>query len=116
MACLSITVSCPLACPHHPISPAFVHSLPFLVGFLLCCDAELETDKATLATAWANCMCRSYQFAESSDDKDDVVLVETNESWARRQSASRQPLTATEQREIRAVVQKRMVPLLKIKA
>ncbi|KID92966.1 phosphoglycerate mutase family protein [Metarhizium guizhouense ARSEF 977] len=73
-------------------------------------------DKGSLATAWTNCMCRSYQFAESPDDKDDVRLVETKESWARRQPTSRQPLTATEQREIRAIVQKRLVPYLKIKA
>lgn len=74
------------------------------------------TDQGTLATGWSNCMCRSYQFAEALDDEDDVRLVETKESWGRREPASKQPLTATEQREIRAVVQKHMVPLLKIKA
>ncbi|QUC22921.1 uncharacterized protein UV8b_07162 [Ustilaginoidea virens] len=67
------------------------------------------------ATGWTNCMFRSYQFAQAPDDPDDVRLVETAESWARRQPASKQPLTAAEQRELRAIVQQRIGPYLKIK-
>ncbi|KHO01813.1 phosphoglycerate mutase family protein [Metarhizium album ARSEF 1941] len=85
-------------------------------GFLHFLTDDWDGVPIDSATAWSNCMCRSYQFAGSPDDDGDVRLVETKESWKRRQPASRQPLTATEQREIRAVVQKRLVPHLNIKA
>ncbi|OAA51768.1 phosphoglycerate mutase family protein [Metarhizium rileyi] len=85
-------------------------------GFLHFLTDDWDGVPIHAATGWSNCMCRSYRFAESPDDEDDVRLVETEESWGRRQPASKQPPTETEQRELRAVVQKRMVPYLKIKA
>lgn len=62
-------------------------------------------------------MCRSYRFAEApDDDDDDVRLVETEESWRCRQPEHRKQLTWAEQRQLRAAVQKRVGPYLKIKS
>ncbi|KAK2589375.1 hypothetical protein QQS21_012949 [Conoideocrella luteorostrata] len=86
-------------------------------GFLHFLTDDWEGVPLERGTAWSNCMCRSYTFAASPDDKDDVRLVETQESWRRRQPvATKQQLTAMEQRELRAVVQQRIGPYLKIKA
>lgn len=76
--------------------------------------AKLMQSGKTSATAWKNCECRSYTFAESQDDKDDARLVETEESWRRREHVAKQPLDVTEQRELRAVALQRTAPYLKI--
>ncbi|QPG94380.1 hypothetical protein C2857_005814 [Epichloe festucae Fl1] len=85
-------------------------------GFLHFLTDDWEGIPLERATAWTNCQCRSYTFAESQDDKDDVRLVETEESWRRREHVAKQPLGVTEQRELRAVALQRAAPYLKIKA
>ncbi|UNI18361.1 hypothetical protein JDV02_004634 [Purpureocillium takamizusanense] len=65
------------------------------------------------ATGWANCEARSYQFADPTGQDDDAALVETEES--RRRCTSKE-LTSVEKRQMRAVMQQRMMPFLKIKA
>ncbi|KAJ6437692.1 phosphoglycerate mutase family protein [Purpureocillium lavendulum] len=66
------------------------------------------------ATGWANCECRSYQFADPTGEDEDAALVETEES--RRRRTTSKPLSGVEKRQMRAVVQERMIPYLKIKA
>lgn len=68
-----------------------------------------------IATGWNNCEYRSYQFVDPTGEDEDAVLAETADSWRRREGMQIAP-TQTEQREMRAVVQKRLVPYLKIKA
>ncbi|KAH6956947.1 hypothetical protein HG530_002475 [Fusarium avenaceum] len=65
------------------------------------------------ATGWANCEYRSYQFADPTGDDEDAALLETKESWQRRQGDAK-PLTITEQRQLRPVAQKQMAPLLNL--
>ncbi|KYK55004.1 phosphoglycerate mutase family protein [Drechmeria coniospora] len=67
------------------------------------------------ATGWDNCEYRSYQFADPSGADDEAALVETEESWRRRKLSTKPP-SPTEQRELRAVMQDRVAPYLKIKA
>ena len=61
-------------------------------------------------------MCRSYKFAEKPTADGDYPLIETEESWTNRLPASQVPPSALEQNELRAGVQKRMAPFLKMKA
>ncbi|KAG6071686.1 hypothetical protein E4U16_005952, partial [Claviceps sp. LM84 group G4] len=69
----------------------------------------------TIATAWTNCMRRSYTFEECPDDETDVRLVETQESRQQRQHNAK-PLTLTERRELKAAVQAKIAPYLHINA
>ncbi|KZZ96666.1 phosphoglycerate mutase family protein [Moelleriella libera RCEF 2490] len=86
-------------------------------GFLHFLTDDWEDVPSNKATAWTNCMCRSYRFTEApDDDDDDVRLVETEESWRCRQPEHRKQLTWAEQRQLRAAVQKRVGPYLKIKS
>uniref|UniRef100_A0A0B7K7N4 Phosphoglycerate mutase family protein n=1 Tax=Bionectria ochroleuca TaxID=29856 RepID=A0A0B7K7N4_BIOOC len=66
------------------------------------------------ATGWANCQFRSYQFVDPTGQDDEAELVETAESWRRRQG-DQIPPTRTELREMRAVVQEDVIPYLYIK-
>ncbi|KAG6009857.1 hypothetical protein E4U21_000959 [Claviceps maximensis] len=84
-------------------------------GFLHFLTDDWEGIPADGATAWTNCMFRSYTFEECYDDEDDVVLVETYESRRRRQHVEK-PLNLKEQRELKAAAQARIAPHLKIKA
>ncbi|PHH82923.1 hypothetical protein CDD82_4246 [Ophiocordyceps australis] len=65
------------------------------------------------ATGWDNCECRSYQFADPTGEDDDALLIETDQSRARRHFGAN-PLSPQEKRELRAAVQRRLVPHLKI--
>ena len=69
----------------------------------------------TIATGWSNCEFRSYQFVDPTGQDEDAAIQETPESWRRRQGLQRVP-TQTEQREMKAAVQKSLTPLLGIKA
>ena len=69
----------------------------------------------TVATGWANCEYRSYHFVDPTGADEDAALVETDESWRRRQPTQK-PLSALEQRELRIATQRRVIPNLKIKA
>jgi len=66
------------------------------------------------ATGWSNCEIRSYQFVDPTGQDEDAAIQEIPESWRRRQGLQKPP-TTTEQREMRAAVQKSLAPLLKIK-
>lgn len=66
-----------------------------------------------VATAWSNCMCRSYRFVDAEDG--DVRLVETEDSWRNRQPV-RQPLSLLQRNELRSSMQQQIAPYLKIKA
>ncbi|KEY70745.1 hypothetical protein S7711_03240 [Stachybotrys chartarum IBT 7711] len=65
------------------------------------------------ATGWHNCELRSYQFVDAAGQDPDAALKETNESWVRREGDTTPP-TDTEMREMRAVEQRRISPLLKV--
>jgi broad specificity phosphatase PhoE len=69
----------------------------------------------TRATGWNNCEYRSYQFIDPTGEDEEAALAETPDSWRRREGMQIAP-TQTEQREMRSVVQKRLIPYLKIKA
>lgn len=66
-----------------------------------------------IATGWANCEYRSYQFIDPTGQDEDAALQETEESWQRRRGTEK-PTTATERRQIRAVTENRVAPYLKI--
>ncbi|KAF4125538.1 Broad specificity phosphatase PhoE [Geosmithia morbida] len=66
------------------------------------------------ATGWSNCEYRSYQFVDSTYKDDDAELQETEGSWRRRSGSITRP-TRTEQKEMGAVVQDSLTPLLKLK-
>ncbi|KAG5980976.1 hypothetical protein E4U55_003430 [Claviceps digitariae] len=85
-------------------------------GFLHFLTDDWEGIPEDGATAWTNCMFRSYTFDEHPDDEDDVRLVETYESRRRRQPLATKPLTLTEQRDLKAAAQAKIAPHLKIKA
>jgi hypothetical protein len=68
-----------------------------------------------IATGWNNCEYRSYQFIDPTGEDEEAALAETPDSWRRREGMQIAP-TQTEQREMRSVVQKRLMPFLKIKA
>lgn len=76
-------------------------------------DLCIGSDLDHTATGWANCEYRSYQFADPTGDDEDAALLETKESWQRRQGDAK-PLTITEQRQLRPVAQKQMAPLLNL--
>ncbi|PHH65992.1 hypothetical protein CDD81_940 [Ophiocordyceps australis] len=65
------------------------------------------------ATGWDNCECRSYHLADPTGKDDDAALIETDQSRARR-NFSAKPLSLQEKRELRAAVQHRLLPYLKI--
>ncbi|KAG9250437.1 histidine phosphatase superfamily [Emericellopsis atlantica] len=67
------------------------------------------------ATGWNNCEYRSYQFVDPTGKDEDAALQETPESWRRRQGLRVAP-TRTEQKEMRAAVQKSVAPYLHISA
>jgi broad specificity phosphatase PhoE len=65
------------------------------------------------ATGWNNCEYRSYHFVDPTGADEDAALLETEESWRRRQGDLK-PLTQTELREIRSVAQRKVAPYLHI--
>ncbi|KAG5988397.1 hypothetical protein E4U54_004671 [Claviceps lovelessii] len=83
-------------------------------GFLHFLTDDWEGVPVDGATAWTNCMFRSYTFEECHEDEDDVRLVETRESRQRRQPLAKKPLTWAEERELKAAVQARIAPHLKM--
>ncbi|KAG5947609.1 hypothetical protein E4U59_000363 [Claviceps monticola] len=84
-------------------------------GFLHFLTDDWEGIPSGKATAWTNCMRRSYTFEECPDDETDVRLVETQESREQRQHDAK-PLTLTERRELKAAVQAKIAPYLHINA
>ncbi|KAG5952717.1 hypothetical protein E4U53_000053 [Claviceps sorghi] len=82
-------------------------------GFLHFLTDDWEGIPADRATAWENCMCRSYTFDECPDDEDDVRLVETRESRRRRQAPDT-PLTYKQRKDLKAEAQARIAPCLKM--
>lgn len=75
---------------------------------------SVRTDTHTVATGWANCEFRSYQFVDPTGQDEDAALRETEESFQRRRGDIKAP-TQTEQRELRPVVLEQMSPYLNIK-
>ncbi|KAF9771977.1 hypothetical protein IL306_010363 [Fusarium sp. DS 682] len=63
------------------------------------------------ATGWSNCEYRSYQFVDPTGNDEDATLLETEESWKRRQGDTK-PLTLTELRQLKAAAQKQVIPYL----
>jgi broad specificity phosphatase PhoE len=63
------------------------------------------------ATGWSNCEYRSYQYVDATGADEDAALLETEESWQRRQGDVKPP-TQTELREMREVVQQQVAPYL----
>ncbi|KAF5564559.1 phosphoglycerate mutase family [Fusarium napiforme] len=69
--------------------------------------------KEEATTGWSNCEYRSYQFVDPTGKDDDAALLETEESWQRRQGNTKPP-TLTELRQVKSVVQKQMAPYLNL--
>lgn len=65
------------------------------------------------ATGWSVCEYRSYQFVDPTGKDDDAALLETEESWQRRQGNTKHP-TLTELRQVKSVAQKQMAPYLNL--
>ncbi|KAH9988829.1 phosphoglycerate mutase [Xylariaceae sp. FL0662B] len=63
------------------------------------------------ATGWKNTEFRSYHFAESAGNDSEVHLVETVESWQRRQAAAPRP-TKEEQAELQHTYYRQLRPFL----
>lgn len=74
----------------------------------------MDADGPSIATNWKNCEYRSYKFADATGKDEDAKLVETDESWRRRRGSEAR-LTDQEQDELRRMLQREIVPTLKVK-
>ncbi|OAA70605.1 candidapepsin-4 precursor [Cordyceps fumosorosea ARSEF 2679] len=59
---------------------------------------------------WKNAEYRSYQFNDVHSSDEDALLIETSESWIRRQGTERRP-TRAQQEEWKRIVYQRLNPL-----
>lgn len=67
------------------------------------------------ATGWKNTEFRSYTFADETGEDPEALLVETAESWQRRQGETARP-SPEEQAERKRVFYRDMEPFLKYTA
>ncbi|KAF6819306.1 phosphoglycerate mutase family protein [Colletotrichum sojae] len=84
-------------------------------GFLHFLTTDFHGIDDGKATGWKNTEFRSYTFADETGEDPEALLVETEESWRRRQGEKNRP-SADEQAERKRVFYRDMEPFLKYTA
>jgi broad specificity phosphatase PhoE len=79
-------------------------------GYLHFLTEDWDGHALFTGTGWANTEFRSYSFVNADGQDADASLIETKESWEMRKG-SEKPLTADEQRELRASAEEGFVTM-----